>query len=244
MRTAETACDELDDLALAKRIGHGDRAAFELMMRRHNRRLFRLARATLGNDAEAEDALQDAYLRAYRSIEGFRGDAALSTWLSRLVLNECFDRRRRTQRRENVIPLISAEDDMASVREVADDSAVPDKALGQLQLRAILERKVSELPEAFRVVFVLRSVEEMGIEEIARMLDIPEETVRSRHFRARSLLRESLARDADMAERDLFEFAGARCDRIVAKVLAGVGTMACRPRESGDPSDGFPLSRE
>jgi RNA polymerase sigma factor (sigma-70 family) len=220
MRTAEATATELDDLTLVQRIARGDRAAFELMMRRYNRRLFRLARATLGNDAEAEDALQDAYLRAYRSIEGFRGEAALSTWLSRLVLNECFDRRRRTQRRENVIPLISAEDHMTSVREVADDSAVPDQALGQLQLRAILERKVSELPEAFRVVFVLRSIEEMGVDEVAQLLDIPEETVRSRHFRARSLLRESLARDADMAERDLFEFAGARCHRIVAKVLA------------------------
>lgn len=220
MRTAEATSAELDDLTLVQRIANGDRAAFELMMRRYNRRLFRLARATLGNDAEAEDVLQDAYLRAYRSIEGFRGEAALSTWLSRLVLNECFDRRRRTQRRENVIPLISAEDHMTSVREVADDSAVPDQALGQLQLRAILERKVSELPEAFRVVFVLRSIEEMGVDEVAQLLDIPEETVRSRHFRARSLLRESLARDADMAERDLFEFAGARCHRIVAKVLA------------------------
>jgi len=222
VRTAAATADAIDDLALAQRIARGDRAAFELMMRRHNRRLFRLARATLGNDAEAEDALQDAYLRAYRSIEGFRGEAALSTWLSRLVLNECFDRRRRGQRRENVIPLISAEDHMTSVRDVADDSAVPDEALGQLQIRAILERKVSELPEAFRLVFVLRSVEELGVEEVAQTLNIPEETVRSRHFRARSLLRESLARDADMAERDLFEFGGAHCDRIVAKVLASV----------------------
>ena len=222
VQTAAATSDAIDDLALAQRIARGDRAAFELMMRRHNRRLFRLARATLGNDAEAEDALQEAYLRAYRGIEGFRGEAALSTWLSRLVLNECFDRRRRGQRRENVIPLISAEDHMTSVRDVADDSAVPDEALGQLQIRAILERKVSELPEAFRLVFVLRSVEELGVEEVAQTLNIPEETVRSRHFRARSLLRESLARDADMAERDLFEFGGAHCDRIVAKVLASV----------------------
>jgi RNA polymerase sigma-70 factor (ECF subfamily) len=222
MHPAANALEVLDDLALAQRVSRGDRAAFELMMRRHNRRLFRLARAALGSDAEAEDALQDAYLRAYRSIEGFRGEAALSTWLSRLVLNECFDRRRRAQRRDNVIPLISAEDNMTSVRDVADAAAVPDEALGRLQLRALLERKVGELPEAFRVVFVLRSVEEMGVEEVAQLLEIPQETVRSRHFRARSLLRESLARDADMAERDLFGFAGARCDRIVAKVLASI----------------------
>lgn len=209
-----------DDLAFARRVARGDCAAFELLMRRNNRRLYRIAHATLGNAAEAEDALQDAYLHAYRSIDGFRGDAALSTWLARLVLNECFARRRRSQRREHVIPVISAEDNPTAVSEVADDSPAPDTALGQLQLRAVLERKVNELPEAFRLVFILRSVEEMGVEEVARTLDIPEDTVRSRHFRARSLLRESLARDADLAERDLFEFGGSHCDAIVARVLA------------------------
>lgn len=209
-----------DDLALARRVASGDRAAFELLMRRYNRRLFRLARASLGNETEAEDALQDAYLRVYRSIGGFRGEAALSTWLSRLVLNECLARRRRHQRRENVIPLVSAEEHMTTVSAATDESAAPEKALGQLQMRAILERKVSELPESFRLVFVLRSVEEMGVEEVAQTLSIPEETVRSRHFRARSLLRESLARDADMAERDLFEFGGTQCSSIVARVVA------------------------
>lgn len=209
-----------NDRALAGRVASGDRASFESLMRRYNRRLFRLARAALGNDAEAEDALQEAYLHAYRSIEGFRGDAALSTWLSRLVLNECFARLRRTRRRENVVPLSSVEDQLTAVGRVADERPAPEKMLGQSQMRDILERKVSELPEAFRIVFVLRSVEDMSVEEVAQTLNIPEETVRSRHFRARSLLRESLARDADLAERDLFEFLGARCDNIVAKVMA------------------------
>ena len=109
---------------------------------------------------------------------------------------------------------------MTTVSAATDESAAPEKALGQLQMRAILERKVSELPESFRLVFVLRSVEEMGVEEVAQTLSIPEETVRSRHFRARSLLRESLARDADMAERDLFEFGGTQCSTIVARVVA------------------------
>ncbi len=224
-----------DELTLVRRIARGDRAAFELLMRRYNRRLYRLARASLGNAAEAEDALQDAYMHVYRSIEGFRGEAALSTWLSRLVLNECLARRRRDRRRETVVPLVSTENNMTTVSAVADESAMPEKALGQLQLRAILERKVGELPEAFRLVFVLRSVEEMGVEEVARTLNIPEETVRSRHFRARSLLRESLARDADMAERDLFEFGGAQCDGIVAKVLAHVAGEQTAPREFSSP---------
>lgn len=220
-----------DDLSLARRIAHGDRAAFELLMRRYNRRLFRLARASLGNEAEAEDALQDAYLHVYRSIGGFRGEAALSTWLSRLVLNECLARRRRHQRRENVIPLLSAEDNMKTVSAAPDESAAPEKALGQLQIRAVLERKVNDLPEAFRVVFVLRSVEEMGVEEVAQALGIAEETVRSRHFRARSLLREALAREVDLAERDLFEFGGTQCDGIVAKVFARIADETAGARK-------------
>ena len=222
-----------DDLGLARRIARGERAAFESLMRRYNRRLFRLARASLDNEAEAQDALQEAYFQAYRSIGGFRGEAALSTWLSRLVLNECLARRRRVRRRENVIPMISAQDTMQTVNAVADESAPPDQAVGRLQVLALLERKLAELPENFRVVFMLRSVEELGVEEVAQVLDIPEDTVRSRHFRARSLLRESLARDFDLAERDLFGFDGARCDAIVARVLTRIA--ATELADSGPP---------
>lgn len=124
---------------------------------------------------------------------------------------------------------------MTAVRDVPDDSAVPEKALGQPQLRAVLERKVNELPEAFRLVFVLRSVEEMGVEEVAQTLSIPEETVRSRHFRARSLLRESLAREADRAEGDLFEFGGQQCDSIVARVFASIAAEESEPIECSSP---------
>ncbi|SAL35709.1 RNA polymerase sigma factor [Caballeronia arvi] len=212
-----------DDLSLVHRIVAGDRSAFELMMRRHNRRLYRLARATLRNDAEAEDALQDAYLHAYRSMSQFRGDAKLFTWLSRLVLNECFARLRRTARRQNVIPIVDAPDSIehADAMTAHDDDA-PDEALARAQVRALLERKLDELPELFRMVFVLRSIEEMSVEETALCLHIPEATVRSRHFRARSMLRESLAQAFDLAERDVFEFGGAQCDRIVASVLSKI----------------------
>jgi RNA polymerase sigma-70 factor (ECF subfamily) len=218
--TASSASHAADDLSIVRRVVAGDRSAFELLMRRHNRRLYRLARATLQNDAEAEDALQEAYLSAYRSIGQFRGDSALLTWLSRLVLNECFGRLRREARRQNVIPMV----DCATPAEIdvmnADDSNAPDRAAARAELRALLERKLDELPDVFRVVFVLRSVEEMSIEETAQCLAIPEATVRSRHFRAKHLLRESLAQEADLIERDLFEFGGAQCDRVVAYVLA------------------------
>jgi RNA polymerase sigma-70 factor (ECF subfamily) len=219
----QSAPATVDDLSIARRVVAGDGSAFELLMRRHNRRLYRLARATLHNDAEAEDALQEAYLRAYRSIGQFRGDSALLTWLSRLVLNECFARLRRETRRQNVIPMVVDPGTHVDIDAMnADDSNSPDKAAARTELRALLERKLDELPDVFRVVFVLRSVEEMSIEETAECLAIPEATVRSRHFRARNLLREALVQEVDLIERDLFEFGGAQCDRVVAGVLARI----------------------
>lgn len=214
-----------DDAELVRRIAGGDRAAFESLMRRFNGRLFRLARATLGVDAEAEEALQEAYVRAWLGMRGFRGEASLSTWLSRLVLNECLARRRRVRRRDNVVPMISEQEAGLQMDGVADESPEPDREVERLQVRELLERKVNELPEPFRVVFVLRSVEDLDVGEVASVLGLPEETVRSRHFRARSLLRESLARDVDLAERELFKFDGARCDRIVRKVLERLDLM-------------------
>jgi RNA polymerase sigma factor (sigma-70 family) len=221
LATAHAASTEDDDATLARRIAAGDARAFEPLMRRHNRRLYNLARATLRDDAEAEDALQEAYLSAYRSIGQFRGDAALSTWLSRLVLNECLARLRRHARRQNVIPMAASTPQTDIERDAVASPAedAPDKALARAEMRALLERKLDELPEAFRTVFVLRAVEDMSVEETAQCLGIPEATVRTRHFRARSLLRESLAQEIDLAERDVFEFGGAHCDRVVAAVL-------------------------
>jgi RNA polymerase sigma factor (sigma-70 family) len=207
-----------DDLGLARRVAAGDRVSFELLMRRNNRRLYRLARATLRDDAEAEDALQEAYLSAYRAIGSFRGDSTLATWLSRMVLNECLGRLRKNARRQNVIPLVTSDDMDTTAPD--DDRDLPDKVLVRSEIRAMLERKLDQLPEDFRTVFVLRAVEELSVEETAACLGIPEATVRSRHFRARSLLRESLARDFDVAERDVFDFGGVHCDRIVAGVSA------------------------
>jgi RNA polymerase sigma-70 factor (ECF subfamily) len=218
------ALESLDELSLAARIAGGDPAAFELLMRRYNRRLYRLARAALRDDTEAKDALQDAYLRAYRSIGQFRGEAALSTWLSRLVLNECHARLRRSSRRENIIPIVSADRNMDVYSQVAEPGDSPDRLAARAQIRSVLEQKVGELPEIFRVVFVLRSIEEVSVEEIAATLAITPETVRSRHFRAKGMLRESLAKEIDLAQGDIFEFGGCHCDQVVMNVLARVAT--------------------
>jgi RNA polymerase sigma factor (sigma-70 family) len=207
----------LDDRALAQRVAAGDGAAFDLLMRRHNRRLYRVARATLRNDAEAQEALQEAYLSAYRGIADFRGDSTLVTWLSRLVLNECFGRLRKSARRQNVMPLLAP---AHADEEAATDEEGPEHARARAEMRALLERRLDDLPHDFRLVFVLRAVEELSVEETAECLGIPPATVRSRHFRARGLLRESLARDIDVAEADLFNFDGPRCDGIVEGVKA------------------------
>jgi len=206
-----------DERALVRRVLAGDRAQFECLMRRYNRRLYRLARATLRDDAEAEDALQEAYLSAYRSMSQFRGDATLATWLSRLVLNECLGRLRRGARRQKVIPIVTAPDEMQAVPE--QDSERPEGIVARRQMRALLESKVDQLPDTFRLVFVLRSVDELSVEETARTLGIAEATVRTRYFRARSMLREALAKELDLAERDVFEFGGARCDDVIERVL-------------------------
>jgi RNA polymerase sigma-70 factor (ECF subfamily) len=215
----------IDERTSAQRIAAGDTVEFTRLMRQHNRRLYRLARSVLRDETEAEDALQDAYLTAYRTLGQFRGDAALSTWLSRLLLNECLGRLRRETRRQKVVPIVrSAEGEMDAVAE--EDSARPDRIVARKQLRALIESKLDELPENFRLVFVLRSVEDLSVEETAQTLEIPEATVRSRYFRAKAMLREALARNIDLAERDVFEFGGERCDRIVHRVLSRLSAHA------------------
>ena len=209
-----------DDRTLAQRVADREHGAFELLMRRYNRRLYRLARAVLRDEAEAKDALQEAYLCAYRSMDRYRGDAALSTWLSRLVLNECYGRARRTARRENIIPMGNMDAEMDDQLAADPAEEAPERMVAREQMREVLEHKVSQLPEAFRVVFVLRSVEELEVQEIADMLHITPETVRSRHFRARGLLREARAREIDLAEGDLYQFGGGSCDALVAAVRA------------------------
>jgi RNA polymerase sigma-70 factor (ECF subfamily) len=216
-----------DDGTLVRCVLAGDAAAFEAIMRRYNRRLYRLARATLRNDADAEDALQDGYVKAYYALAQFRGDASLSTWLARIVHNECLMRVRRDGRRDNVIPM--AGDIDVSEREIPDTAIErPEAAAMRSQMRAVLERHVDQLPEALRTVFVMRAIEDMSVQEVAECLGLSEVAVRSRHFRARSLLREALAREIDATEADVFAFAGARCDRIVAGVLSRIGATPRR----------------
>ena len=216
------------DTELVDRIAAHDHAAFETLMRQYNGRLFRVARAILKDDAEAEDALQDAYLDAYRHIAEFRGGAQLSTWLTRIVVNQALMRLRKQRRERVVVPFGRGQEDRFESGEhaVADEkSELPSTTTLRAEVRHILERRIDELPVAFRTVFVMRDVEDLTVQETADALSIPPATVRTRLFRARALLREALARDMDAATTGVFGFAGARCDRIVANVLARVAAL-------------------
>ena len=224
--------DDASDPELAARAANGDERAFERIMRRHNRLLFRAARSILKSDAETEDALQEAYLRAWRSLARFRAESKLSTWLVRIVINEALGRLRR--RGALVIPLDTATDSAQPASELwteDDPDREPERIAMRAEMRRLMETRIDLLPDAFRSVFMLRAVEEMSVEEVAVALDLPQATVRTRFFRARGLLRESLSRDVDVAIGDAFAFAGDRCDRIVANVLARLSEDSERPSD-------------
>jgi RNA polymerase sigma-70 factor (ECF subfamily) len=208
---------------LAARARDGDALAFELIMRRHNRRLFRLARSLLGNDAEAEDVLQEAYVHAYAGLAALVDGEALGAWLARIVANEALGRlraasrvvsleehRRRSRREE--------EEEDATVDMIADQPD-PERLAASSELRRLLEAAVDALPQELRAVFMLREVEGLSTAETAAYLAIRPETVKTRLHRARRHLQETLGERLLAASPPLFEFQGARCDRIVGQVL-------------------------
>jgi RNA polymerase sigma-70 factor (ECF subfamily) len=220
-KASAVADSNLSEADLVAAVTAGNQAAFVLLMRRFNQPLYRTARSILKDDSEAEDALQDAYLLAYRNMGSFRGDARLLTWLTRIVVNEAVARSRKTARRAAVIQLGSALDDADAGDFDGDESmpGQPEQAAMRTQVRELLEKAIDALPDVFRTVFVLRALEEMSVEEVAASLGIPEATVRTRFFRARSLLRQALSNQIDFALEKAFSFDGARCDRIVAGVV-------------------------
>ena len=212
------------DVELVDRIRAGEPRAMETLMRRHNRAMYRTARAILRDDTEAEDAVQDAYIHAFRAIDRFRGDSAVSTWLVRIVANEALMRLRRQRRRAEVIP-IDHDHGEALMRDVADDKDPgPEGAALNGEVRRMIERQIDALPGLYRPVFVMRAVQEMTVEEAAAALGLPEATVRTRFFRARAMMRMALEGDVDHALVEAFAFDGARCDRIVERVLAALAS--------------------
>ena len=207
----------------------GNDDAFQIIMQRYNRLLFRTARSMLRRDADAEDALQDAYLKAWLGIGTFRAEAKLSTWLVRIVINEAQARLRR--KHTNVILL--EEESRAHQPEtqafmMENPKRNPDQLAMQSQLRGILEEQIDRLPDMYRTVFMLRAIEELSTREVSEALQLPEATVRTHYFRARSLLRKGLAAQIDTSLHDAFSFGGDRCQRIVTNVMSRLKEQATR----------------
>jgi RNA polymerase sigma-70 factor (ECF subfamily) len=194
------------------------------IMRRYNRRLYRIARGILGNDAEAEDAVQSAYMHAFRGLATFRGDAMLGTWLTRIVINEALGLRRGQR------PSLSLTADMMEPalggEIIPFPGAVPhpdpERIIAQRQIQSAVERAIDELPVSFRAVLVARVLEEMSVEETAELLGLRPETVKTRLHRARRLLRQALERQIGPVLLDAFPYAGARCERMTERVIAAL----------------------
>jgi RNA polymerase sigma-70 factor (ECF subfamily) len=215
---ADFAPEPSDDEVVA-RVRGGEVPLFELLMRRHNRKVFRAVRAVLRSDDEAEDVMQHAYLRAFEHLAEYQGRARFSTWLTRIAVYEAFARLRRQKR-------VGALDDDAEEGEaMADQRATPEQRVSDDELRVITEAAIDGLPDDFRVVFMLRAVEQMSVADVAESLAIPEDTVKTRYFRARERLRKSILARLDASTPAAFDFLGPRCDRIVAAVLSRLGTV-------------------
>jgi RNA polymerase sigma-70 factor (ECF subfamily) len=218
--------DETSDSELLERARRGDSAAFSTLIRRHDRYLYRVARSVVRDDDEAEDVVQQTYLRAFTKIGEFRGHANLRTWLTRIALNDALRRKRRQRSLVELEKIDTAEERSRSQVLSALSNVTPEGEAARSQMRQLLERAIDDLPPAFRTVFVMRDVEEASVEETASVLGIKPETVRTRHHRARMMLRESLGEQIASLIKDVFPFERPRCDALVRRLLGEVGLLA------------------
>ena len=205
-------CEGWTDLEVVERVKAGETALYEIIMRRYNQRLYRVARAIVRDDSEAEDVMQDAYVRAYQNLGQFRGAAAFSTWLTRIAVNEALGRLRVRNRNPQL------EDDDSNGEDsmnLADTSPDPELSASVAELGHLLEQAVLDLPEQYRAVVMLRDIEELNTADTAAVLDLTEENVKVRLHRARAMAREWLFERVGANAKHAFPFMGIRCDRVV-----------------------------
>jgi RNA polymerase sigma-70 factor (ECF subfamily) len=214
-RIAELQREKLSDEEVVARVQAGDRALFELILRRHNERIYRAIRSILRDETEVEDAMQQAYVDAYQHLGDFQGRARFSTWLTRIAVHEALARRRR-QKPESV------EDEIMA--NLPGPERNPEQRAQDGELQRVLVSAIDGLPEHFRTVFVLRSVQGLSVEETADALELNEDTVKTRLFRARALLQRDILERTDPAVAQALPFPATRCDRVVAAVLKRIGS--------------------
>jgi RNA polymerase sigma-70 factor (ECF subfamily) len=218
----QTDLDRLSDEDLVGMARQGGENAVRLLIRRNNRRLFRVARAVLRDDGEAEDVVQETYVKAFTKLDSFRGEALFSSWLTRIALNEALERARRQRPRAGLEVLDNAAGERGGqviMFPTSPQPAAADAELARSQVRDFLQKAVDELPDAFRLVFVLRDIEELSTEATASQLSLKPETVKTRLHRARRLLRGAVERRLATTFSELFPFDGARCERMADRVI-------------------------
>jgi RNA polymerase sigma-70 factor (ECF subfamily) len=228
--TAESVEDSpamrLSDEEVVDRVRRGETALFEVVMRRYNQRVYRVARSILASDAEAEDVMQEAYVRAYTHLDQFEGRAAFSTWLTKIAVYEAMNRLRRSGRFEPLETPVDAGEE--SMRQAAAEDRDPERQMFDQEIRTLLEAAIDALPADYRSVFTLREVEGLDTAETARCLDVSEDVVKTRLHRARARIREDLYRRAGATSAAAFQFHLSRCDRVVDAVFARIAPPAPR----------------
>jgi len=224
-KLTETAAapSSLTDAEIVARVRAGDRALFEILMRRHNQRIYRVARSVVKDETEVEDVMQQAYINAYVHLDQFEDRSQFSTWLTRITLNEAFGRRRKLQSESMArVPSDIAEDTGAFMDTITSSQPDPERQAYARELHRVIEQAVDTLPEAYRTVFMLRDIEGLSTSETGEGLSLGEEAVKTRLHRARAMIRRAVtARIGDVAE-GAFQFHAPRCDRVVAAVLARI----------------------
>ncbi|VIO80987.1 RNA polymerase sigma factor [Bradyrhizobium ivorense] len=211
------------DAELVRRALARDEAAVRAIMQANNRRLFRLARGILRNDSEAEDVVQDTYVRAFTHLDQFRGESSLSTWLSRIAMNEALGRVRRRPAGVEWSELPQGGHEAQIIQFPLSSADDPERSMAQREIQHVVEHAIDELPEAFRLVFITRVIEGMNVEETADILDLKPETVKTRLHRARAMLRDNVERKIGPIVLEAFPFAGRRCERLTEAVLKRLG---------------------
>jgi RNA polymerase sigma-70 factor, ECF subfamily len=215
------------DAELVRRANDRDESAVRSIMQANNRRLFRLARGILRNDSEAEDVVQETYVRAFTHLGDFRGDSSLATWLSRIAMNEALGRLRRQRPGVEWTSLPEGTIEAQIIQfPHSGSSEDPEKSMAQRQIQHVVEHAIDELPEPFRMVFITRVIEGMNVEETADILGLKPETVKTRLHRARTMVRDNVEKKIGPVVMEAFPFAGKRCERLTEAVLKRLGFAA------------------
>jgi RNA polymerase sigma-70 factor, ECF subfamily len=213
---------DFDDEELARRASERDAMAFRTIMQRYNTRLYRIARSILRSDSEAEDVVQETYVRAFTHLRTFRGESSLGTWLSRIAMNEALGRlrRERPQVEWATVESGTAESTAFDLAAVKDN---PEQTMARQEIRRMVEMAIDRLPEKYRIILITRAIQGMSVEDTAELLDLRIETVRIRLHRARALLRAEMEKQIGPLVLGAFPFAGARCERLTETVLRRLG---------------------